>query len=73
MRIDNKALYDICFCTLKFTTTYDDLKHIDSAALSDITCCLKWREAWLFTLIQTVVNTLENGLTGRSRSFSPAP
>eukprot|EP00441_Pelagodinium_beii_P046449 CAMPEP_0197621102 /NCGR_PEP_ID=MMETSP1338-20131121/1738_1 /TAXON_ID=43686 ORGANISM="Pelagodinium beii, Strain RCC1491" /NCGR_SAMPLE_ID=MMETSP1338 /ASSEMBLY_ACC=CAM_ASM_000754 /LENGTH=71 /DNA_ID=CAMNT_0043190445 /DNA_START=13 /DNA_END=224 /DNA_ORIENTATION=+ len=33
--LDNEALYDICFRTLKLTTpTYGDLNHLVSAALS---------------------------------------
>merc|ERR1711862_842827 len=43
MCIDNEALYDICFRTLKLTTpTYGDLNHLVSAALSGITCCLRF-------------------------------
>eukprot|EP00494_Astrolonche_serrata_P031785 UN32054 len=35
MVIDNEALYDICFRTLKLTTpTYGDLNHLVSAAMS---------------------------------------
>merc|ERR1712187_1008221 len=37
------ALYDICFRTLKLTTpTYGDLNHLVSAALSGVTCCLRF-------------------------------
>jgi len=43
MVIDNEALYDICFRTLKLTTpTYGDLNHLVSAAISGITCCLRF-------------------------------
>jgi len=43
MVIDNEALYDICFRTLKLTTpTYGDLNHLVSAAMSGITCCLRF-------------------------------
>jgi tubulin beta len=36
--IDNEALYDICFRTLKLTTpTYGDLNHLVSAVMSGIT------------------------------------
>merc|ERR1712113_201249 len=43
MSIDNEALYDICFRTLKLTTpTYGDLNHLVSAALSGVTCCLRF-------------------------------
>merc|ERR1711988_593923 len=41
--IDNEALYDICFRTLKLTTpTYGDLNHLVSAAISGVTCCLRF-------------------------------
>ena len=41
--IDNEALYDICFRTLKLTTpTYGDLNHLVSAAISGITTCLRF-------------------------------
>jgi len=43
MVIDNEALYDICFRTLKLTTpTYGDLNHLISAAMSGTTCCLRF-------------------------------
>merc|ERR1740139_1259592 len=43
MCIDNEALYDICFRTLKLTPpTYGDLNHLVSAALSGVTCCLRF-------------------------------
>merc|ERR1712058_150372 len=43
MCIDNEALYDICFRTLKLTTPmYGDLNHLVSAALSGTTCCLRF-------------------------------
>ena len=41
--LDNEALYDICFRTLKLTTpTYGDLNHLVSAAISGVTCCLRF-------------------------------
>uniref|UniRef100_A0A182JRB7 Tubulin beta chain n=1 Tax=Anopheles christyi TaxID=43041 RepID=A0A182JRB7_9DIPT len=41
--IDNEALYDICFRTLKLTTpTYSDLNHLVSAAMSGVTTCLRF-------------------------------
>merc|ERR1711881_698019 len=41
--LDNEALYDICFRTLKLTTpTYGDLNPLVSAALSGTTCCLRF-------------------------------
>merc|ERR1712091_681415 len=43
MVIDNEALYDICFRTLKLTTpTYGDLNHLVSAVISGMTCCLRF-------------------------------
>mmetsp|Transcript_14029 Transcript_14029/g.55287 ORF Transcript_14029/g.55287 Transcript_14029/m.55287 type:complete len:472 (-) Transcript_14029:198-1613(-) len=43
MCIDNEALYDICFRTLKLTTpTYGDLNQLVSAVMSGITCCLRF-------------------------------
>merc|ERR1712124_2465 len=41
--IDNEALYDICFRTLKLTTpTYGDLNHLIAAAVCGTTCCLRF-------------------------------
>ncbi|KAJ6482095.1 Tubulin/FtsZ, GTPase domain-containing protein [Mycena vitilis] len=41
--IDNEALYDICFRTLKLTTpTYGDLNHLVSCVMSGITTCLRF-------------------------------
>jgi tubulin beta len=41
--IDNEALYDICFRTLKLTTpTYSDLNHLISACVSGTTACLRF-------------------------------
>jgi len=43
MVIDNEALYDICFRTLKLTTpTYGDLNHLVSIAMSGVTCCIRF-------------------------------
>jgi len=43
MCIDNEALYDICFKTLKLATpTYGDLNHLVSGVMSGITCCLRF-------------------------------
>jgi len=43
MVIDNEALYDICLRTLKLTTpNYSDLNQLVSAAMSGITCCLRF-------------------------------
>jgi len=43
MCIDNEALYDICFRTLKLTNpTYGDLNYLVSSVMSGITCCLRF-------------------------------
>merc|ERR1712007_347268 len=43
MVIDNEALYDICFRTLKLTTpTYGDLNHLVSVAMSGATCSIRF-------------------------------
>merc|ERR1712194_357209 len=43
LMMDNEALYDICFRTLKLTTpTYGDLNHLVSAAMSATTCCIRF-------------------------------
>jgi len=43
MVIDNEALYDICFRTLKLTTpTYGDLNHLVSVTMSGVTCGLRF-------------------------------
>lgn len=40
--IDNEALYEICFRTLKLSTpTYGDLNHLVSIVMSGITTCLR--------------------------------
>ncbi len=41
--IDNEALYDICFKTLKLSTpTYGDLNHLVSLTMSGVTTCLRF-------------------------------
>ncbi|EUB60769.1 Tubulin beta-2 chain [Echinococcus granulosus] len=41
--IDNEALYDICFRTLKLSNpTYGDLNHLVSATMSGVTTCLRF-------------------------------
>ncbi|KAH7433162.1 hypothetical protein KP509_07G057000 [Ceratopteris richardii] len=43
MVLDNEALYDICFRTLKLASpTFGDLNHLISATMSGITCCLRF-------------------------------
>lgn len=41
--IDNEALYDICFRTLKLSTpTYGDLNHLVSLTMSGVTTCFRF-------------------------------
>lgn len=41
--IDNEALYDICYRTLKLKQpTYSDLNHLVSATMSGVTTCLRF-------------------------------
>lgn len=41
--IDNEALYDICYRTLKLSApSYGDLNHLISAAMSGITTCMRF-------------------------------
>ncbi|KAI8528615.1 hypothetical protein RHMOL_Rhmol12G0161500 [Rhododendron molle] len=43
MVLDNEALYDICFRTLKLATpNFGDLNHLISATMSGVTCCLRF-------------------------------
>ena len=43
MVIDNEALYDICFRTLKLATpTYGDLNHLVSEVMSGVTCSIRF-------------------------------
>ncbi|CAN6287331.1 unnamed protein product [Urochloa humidicola] len=43
MVLDNEALYDICFRTLKLTNpSFGDLNHLISATMSGVTCCLRF-------------------------------
>ncbi|KAJ0868834.1 putative purine-nucleoside phosphorylase [Helianthus annuus] len=43
MVLDNEALYDICFRTLKLTTpSFGDLNHLISITMSGVTCCLRF-------------------------------
>merc|ERR1712083_936375 len=43
MVIDNEALYDICYKTLKLEQpSFGDLNHLVSAVMGGITCCLRF-------------------------------
>jgi hypothetical protein len=66
MVIDNEALYDICFRTLKLTTpTYGDLNHLVSAVMSGVTCSLRFPGSESLTQFQK--------LKLQSLSFIPIP
>ena len=55
--IDNEALYDICFHTLKLTTpTYGDLNHLVSATTSGVTTCLHFPGQFNADLCNLAVN-----------------
>ena len=57
MVLDNEALYDICFRTLKLTTpTFGDLNHLISAVMSGVTCCLRFPGA-ASALLQAALRT----------------
>ncbi|KAI4315414.1 hypothetical protein L6164_028227 [Bauhinia variegata] len=42
MVLDNEALYDICFRTLKLTNPIADLNHLISTTMCGVTCCLRF-------------------------------
>ena len=63
MILDNEALYDICFRTLKLTTpTFGDLNHLISAVMSGVTCCLRF--PGVFTLLCSRCHALAARLAG---------
>ena len=56
--IDNEALYDICFRTLKLSTpTYGDLNHLVSATMSGVTTCLRFPGQVLLDFFERVKRT----------------
>ena len=64
MMMDNEALYDICFRTLKLTTpTYGDLNHLVSAAMSATTCCIRFPGQLNCDLRKVAVNMIPVLLT----------
>merc|ERR1712072_1383084 len=57
--IDNEALYDVCFRTLKLTTpTYGDLNHLVSAVMSGVTCSLRFPGQLNMDLRKLAVNLI---------------
>ena len=66
MILDNEALYDICFRTLKLTTpTFGDLNHLISAVMSGVTCCLRFPGASL-AFLKVYQGLLECGCEGKA-------
>ncbi|KAH8066524.1 hypothetical protein JL722_971 [Aureococcus anophagefferens] len=62
--LDNEALYDICFRTLKLTTpTYGDLNHLIAAALCGTTCSLRFPGQLNCDLRKLAVNMQYRALT----------
>jgi len=60
--IDNEALYNIRFRTLKLsTTTYGDLNHLVSIAVSGITTCLQFPGQLNYDLRKLAVNMVLRG------------
>ena len=67
LSIDNEALYDICFRTLKLTTpTYGDLNHLVSLTMSGVTTCLRFPGQLNADLRKLAVN-----MVPRSRTTPP--
>lgn len=58
--IDNEALYDICFRTLKLKTpTYSDLNHLVSLTMSGVTTCLRFPgQVSRFLIIIIIINLI---------------
>ncbi|KAL3270715.1 hypothetical protein HHI36_021243 [Cryptolaemus montrouzieri] len=57
--IDNEALYDICFRTLRLTQpTYGDLNHLVSVAMSGVTTCFRFPGQLNADLRKLAVNTV---------------
>ena len=56
--IDNEALYDICFRTLKLTTpTYGDLNHLVSLTMSGIISDYSYKMADNLVIVTELANT----------------
>ena len=71
MVLDNEALYDICFRTLKLTTpTFGDLNHLISAVMSGVTCCLRFPGpslVWLASRVCVRACVCPRGIAPRGR------
>src|SRR5215475_144407 len=56
--IDNEALYDICFRTLKLSNpSYGDLNHLVSLTMSGVTTCLRFPGLLLNYLLKLNLTT----------------
>ena len=56
--IDNEALYDICFRTLKLTSpTYGDLNHLVSVSIF-LSKFIKYMNCRIYTFLTTVMNSI---------------
>ena len=77
MLLDNEALYDICFRTLKLTTpTFGDLNHLVAAVMSASTCCLRFPGQLNCDLRKLAVNMYASTLFSPIRpplAFTPSP
>jgi tubulin beta len=63
--IDNEALYDICFRTLKLATpTYGDLNHLVSLCMSGVTTCLRFPGQLNADLRKLATNMVSENLLG---------
>lgn len=70
--IDNEALYDICFRTLKLTIpTYSDLNHLVSVTMSGVTTCLQFLGQLNVDLQKLTVNmTYKRNYLWKKRFFT---
>ncbi|OXU22587.1 hypothetical protein TSAR_000622 [Trichomalopsis sarcophagae] len=68
--IDNEALYDICFRTLKLSTpTYGDLNHLVSLTMSGVTTCLRFPGQLNADLRKLAVNMMSATFIGNSTAI----
>ena len=71
--IDNEALYDICFRTLKLTTpTYGDLNHLVSATMSGVTTWLRFPGNVVMMMVRVGRSCVIYWLVGTWLSLPPS-
>ena len=59
MVLDNEALHDICFKTLKLTTpSFGDPNHLFFVTMSGVTCCLRFSGQLNFDLRKPLANLI---------------